>query len=40
LILLIICIPLLRAAGDQGKQMLIQMFACSPAEVGRPLVRR
>jgi hypothetical protein len=27
-------IPLLRMPGDQGEQMLIQMIACSPAEVG------
>ena len=25
---------LLRLSGDQGAQMLIQMFACSPSEVG------
>jgi hypothetical protein len=29
-----VVIPLLRVPGDQGEQMLIQMFACSPAEVG------
>jgi hypothetical protein len=26
--------PVVAWAGDQGKQMLIQMFACSRAEVG------